>query len=227
MSTILNIETATDVCSVCISKGEEVLIVKEAEQEYAHSSFLTVLIEQCCAETAIPLSQIDAIALSKGPGSYTSLRVGASTAKGICYALDKPLIAIDTLESIAFATIENNKKDALYIPMIDARRMEVYMAVFDNKRNLIEETQAKIIDENSFQEMFEKGTTIVFSGNGAPKCKEVIQHPNAIFSPEICNATNLVSLSFEAYQKKDFCDVAYFSPSYFKAPNITIPRKTL
>ena len=227
MPIILNIETATDVCSVCISKGEEILILKNADQGYAHSSMLSVLIEQCCAETEISLNQLDVVSLSKGPGSYTSLRVGASTAKGVCYALDKPLIAIDTLKSIALSSIENNPQGAFYVPMIDARRMEVYTSVFDEDLNTIQDVHAKIIDKNSFAGLIEKGGKVIFSGNGAPKCQSVIKSAKAIFSDEICDATNLVPLALEAFRQNDFCDVAYFSPSYFKAPNITIPRKTL
>jgi tRNA threonylcarbamoyladenosine biosynthesis protein TsaB len=227
MALILNIETATDICSICISKDDEVLVIKEAEKEYSHTAVITLLIQQCFAETGFTLQQLDAIAVSKGPGSYTSLRVGSSTAKGICYALDKPMIAIDTLKSIALATAKNKKQETYYAPMIDARRMEVYTSLYDKEMNIIKETHAKIIDEHSFQEYFEKGHSIIFSGNGAPKCQSVIKSPNAIFSSEICSAANLAPFSFLAFQQKDFCDVAYFSPSYFKSPNITIPRKTL
>ena len=227
MAIILNIETATDICSICISKDDEVLILKEAEKDYSHTAEITLLIERCFSETGLSINQLDAVAVSKGPGSYTSLRVGASTAKGICYALDKPLISIDTLESIALATINNRKQDAFYVPMIDARRMEVYTSIFDKNRNRIHETHAKIIDKDSFQRFFQKGDTIIFSGNGASKCREVIKSPNAVFSSELCSSSNLAPLSFLAFQQNDFCDAAYFSPAYFKSPNITIPRKTL
>jgi tRNA threonylcarbamoyladenosine biosynthesis protein TsaB len=227
MPIILNIETATDICSICISNNEEILSSKEADKEYSHTSKITLLIENCCIEAGIKLKQLDAVAVSKGPGSYTSLRVGVSTAKGICYALDKPLIAIDTLQSIALATFEKDKQGTFYAPMIDARRMEVYTSLYDKSMNLVEETHAKIIDERSFQEYFEKGDTIIFSGNGAPKCQNVIKSPQAGFNSEVCSATKLVPLSFLAFQKSDFCDAAYFSPFYFKSPNITIPRKTL
>ena len=227
MSLILNIETATDICSVCISKDHEILAIREAEKEYSHTSQITILIEACCAATGISLSQMDAVAVSNGPGSYTSLRVGASTAKGICYALDKPLISIDTLQSIALATAGKEKRKALYAPMIDARRMEVYTALFDQDGNIVEGTNAKIIDEHSFQDYFEKGHTIVFSGNGAAKCQKVITSSQAVFRDEICSAAHLVPLSYPAYQKNDFSDPAYFSPAYFKSPNITTPRKIL
>ncbi len=227
MAIILNIETATDICSICISKKDEVLIMKEDTKGFSHAAEITLLIEKSFSESGLSINQIDAVAVSKGPGSYTSLRVGASTAKGICYALDRPMIAVDTLYSIAAASIANNKQKALYAPMIDARRMEVYTAIYDFKKNIVQDTNAKIIDENAFREYFEKGQTIIFSGNGAAKCQNVIKSPFAKFSNEICSASNLVPIAFEAFQRQDFCDVAYFSPFYFKSPNITIPRKTL
>ena len=155
MPLILNIESATDICSVCISKNAETLSLQEADKEYSHTSKITILIERCCAEAGITLKQLDAVAVSKGPGSYTSLRVGASTAKGICYALDKPLITIDTLQSIALATFKKAKQATFYAPMIDARRMEVYTSLFDKDLNLVQETHAKIIDEQSFQDYFQ------------------------------------------------------------------------
>ncbi len=227
MPLILNIETATDICSVCISEYDGILAIREADKAFSHTSKITVLIRECCEELGISLAQLDAVALSKGPGSYTSLRVGASAAKGICYALDKPLIAIDTLQSIAGVTQANTKKQGFYAPMIDARRMEVYVALFDKNLGKVLDTHAKIIDRDSFKEYFDQGHTIVFSGNGANKCRNVIDSSLAVFSPEVCSATNLVSLSYKAFQRKDFCDAAYFSPNYFKSPNITTPRKTL
>ena len=227
MPLILNIETATDICSVCISKNDEILVIKETDKENEHTKKVTVLIQQCCKSLGITLDQLDAVAVSKGPGSYTSLRVGVSTAKGICFALDKPLISIDTLESIAISTQNKFKQAAYYAPMIDARRMEVYTSLFDKDVNPILNTHAKIIDNHSFQDYFDKGHTIVFSGNGAEKCRNVIDSPKAIFSSEVCSAANMVPLSYSAFQRKDFCNVAYFSPSYFKSPNITISHKTL
>jgi tRNA threonylcarbamoyladenosine biosynthesis protein TsaB len=123
--------------------------------------------------------------------------------------------------------LDKEYNNTLLCPMIDARRMEVYTSLFDKDLNLVQKTHAKIIDEQSFKYYFEKGGMIIFSGNGAPKCQNVIKSPKAIFSVEICSAANLVPLSFIAFQKNDFCDAAYFSPFYFKSPNITIPRKTL
>ena len=224
---ILNIESATDICSVCLSKGEELLCIRESEKAYSHASVITLLIEACFAETGLSLNQLDAVALSKGPGSYTSLRVGASTAKGICYALNKPLIAIDTLKAIAMATFRKEGLEALYAPMIDARRMEVYTAIYDSTMNVMEDLQAMIIDEFSFASYLSLGKSIVLSGNGAPKCSNVLNSGEIIYSDVVCSASHLIPFSLSAFDKEDFSDIAYFSPTYFKSPNITIPRKTL
>lgn len=228
MPIILNIETSTDVCSICVSNGLEVLAIRETNEPYVHASKLTIFIQECLSEANLSLATIDAVALSKGPGSYTALRIGASTAKGICYALDKPLIAIDTLQSIALATQtkEQNKK-ALYCPMIDARRMEVYTALFDANNGLLQQTNALIVDEHSFESYFEEDQVIIFSGNGAEKCKTVLHSSNAHFSSVVCSATNLIPLAISAYEKGKFEDVAYFAPDYHKSPNITTPKKVL
>jgi tRNA threonylcarbamoyladenosine biosynthesis protein TsaB len=224
---ILNIESATDICSVCLSKGNELLHIKDSEQGYNHAAVITRLIESLFAETGMELSQLDAVSLSKGPGSYTSLRVGASTAKGICYALGIPFIVIDTLESIARATLEKEQIKGLYAPMIDARRMEVYTMLYGADMKELQPLNALIIDEASFADYFDKGKTIVFSGNGAPKCNNVINSPLAVFSDVICSSAHLIPLSVEAFEAEFFSDIAYFSPTYFKAPNITISKKTL
>ncbi len=227
MALILNIETATDICSVCIAKGTEVLSIQESTDAYSHSAALTLFIEACRKNAGIELKDLDAIAISAGPGSYTALRVGASVAKGICYALDKPMIAINTLQSLAFAAKQVQSKGAYYIPMIDARRMEVYAEIYDAELNLIEETNNVILDEKSFDAYFEKGGPIVFSGNGVPKSKDLFESKAALFCDLVCSAHNLVPLSLDAFQKQSFVDIAYYSPMYFKAPNITVPKKIL
>lgn len=228
MATILHIETATDLCSICISKEGEKLVLVENKETFSHAASITLLIEEATKKAGIKLSELDAVSLSQGPGSYTALRIGTSTAKGICYALDKPLIAINTLQALAWASYQEIKEEeALYFPMIDARRMEVYTAGFNAKQEMLVDVQAKIIDKNAFQEYFEKDKKLIFAGNGAPKCQSVISSPNANFIPIICEASHLVSLAEKAFNKKDFQDVAYFSPLYFKAPNITTPKKVL
>ena len=222
---ILHIESATGICSTCISCGSEILDLQEAEEVFQHSNALTKLINKCLNNSGLTLKELDAVALSSGPGSYTSLRVGASTAKGICYALDKPLISVDTLQSLALSTIKKMPiKEALYCPMIDARRMEVYCNVFDSKGNPLSSTIAKVIDKRSFEDYFNNGQTIVFCGNGADKCRETIDSPCAIFDPSECSAAYLPELALHHFENKIFEDTAYFIPLYLKPPNITFPK---
>lgn len=228
MSLILNIETATDVCSIGLAKEEKLLSLQESSEPYQHASQITLLIEQCMSEAGFRLSEIDAVAVSTGPGSYTSLRVGTSTAKGICYALDKPLIAVNTLQSLALAARESVSSSAgLFCPMIDARRMEVYTALFDDQLKEVRPLQALIVEKGSFDEFFEKNLPLLFCGNGAPKCREVIRHSLATFSDQICSARHLAPLAARHYQQGIFADMAHYAPNYFKAPNITKPKKIL
>ncbi len=228
MPLILHIETATDVCSIGVSNNSQLLSLEESSEPYQHASQITLLIEQAVNKAGVVLSDLDAVSISTGPGSYTSLRVGTSTAKGICYALKKPLIAVDTLRSIAMASQrEVVDERTLLCPMIDARRMEVYTRLFDQEWNEVKALQALIVAQNSFDEFFKQGINILFSGNGAPKCKDVLQQPQAHFSEQICSASNLVMLAEEQYKRGTFVDVAHYRPNYFKAPNITTPKKFL
>jgi len=227
MPTILNIETATDICSVCVSQNGQVISFAESEKTFSHASQLTILIQKCIEEANITLTNLDAVALSQGPGSYTGLRIGVSVAKGICYALNKPMIAIDTLQALAWACKEEKKQPVHYCPMIDARRMEVYTAMYNSKNEEIKPVNALIIDENSFESIFSKKEKIIFCGNGAEKCKTVITSSFAEFSPVICSAKNLVFLSKKYFEIENFSNVAYFSPLYYKSPNITTPKKIL
>lgn len=236
MATILNIETATKVCSVALAKDGGLLALKEVNGDYSHAENLTVFIEDVCKQANVKLSDVDAIAVSKGPGSYTGLRIGVSTAKGLCYSLDKPLIAINTLEHLSCSLsthftsglngpppdLSNISLDIpnlpfLSCPMIDARRMEVYCAVYDSASNEIISTTAKIIDEDSFSDLLEKNR-IFFFGDGASKCKEALsKNKNAIFLDDISpSAKDMIRLSEKAYSEKKFEDVAYFEPFYLK-----------
>ena len=227
MPVLLCFETSTEICSVCISKSKSSKIEVEAEKSFQHASQITLLINKCLDAAEIKLQDIDAVVLSAGPGSYTGLRVGSSTAKGICYALEKPMITIDTLQSLAKQSAEQNPGFDLYCPMIDARRMEVYTAFFNQKNERLTENESKIIDTNSFNSFFDHGQSILFSGNGAPKCFEVIESELANLSNVRCAASNLVSLGLQAYTAGDFADIAYFSPQYLKPPNITKSKKVL
>ena len=228
MPYILNIDTATDICSIAVSQAGKMLsLVEEANNN--HASRITSMIEEALAIAKINIKDLAAVAMSNGPGSYTSLRVGTSTAKGICYALDIPLIAVDTLTSLAYAAFrEWDEADVLYCPMIDARRMEVYMTLFakntEGVLKVIEPLNNVIIDENTFQNYFEEGKKIVLTGNGAAKCMAVINSVNILHVNKSCSAQHLIPLSTEAFLKGEFVDVAYHTPQYLKSPNITTPK---
>ncbi|MFV8361958.1 tRNA (adenosine(37)-N6)-threonylcarbamoyltransferase complex dimerization subunit type 1 TsaB [Flavobacterium sp. ZT3P35] len=222
MSYILNIETATKNCSVALAKEGKTIFYKEiAEEGYSHAERLHVFIEEIIKEVGITLQDLSAVAVSQGPGSYTGLRIGVSAAKGLCYALNIPLIAIDTLQALASqVTISNG----LIIPMIDARRMEVYSAVFSPNLEQKREVLAEIITENSFENLQE---TLCFVGDCAEKCKSVLTKENYIFLDEIVypSAKEMSFLSFEKFKKSDTVDVAYFEPYYLKDFMITTPKK--
>ncbi|MEM0993442.1 MAG: tRNA (adenosine(37)-N6)-threonylcarbamoyltransferase complex dimerization subunit type 1 TsaB [Bacteroidota bacterium] len=225
---ILLLETATEICSVAIANNGILLAQQQAEEKYAHTEQLTILIQAVTQSAAIQLTDLEAVAISQGPGSYTALRVGTSVAKGLCYALDIPLIAIETLASLADAAHRLvGNEIALYCPMIDARRMEVYASLYDANGSIVQAQQAMVIDENSFADYFNNGQKVIFCGNGAVKCASVLTHPLAQFEDVICDAANLLRLATEAYEKQQFEDVAYFVPIYGKAPNITVSKKKL
>lgn len=215
---ILCIETATKMCSVALYKGDVLLSLKEQGGSYAHAENLTIFIEEVVNQANILLKNIDAIAVSKGPGSYTGLRIGVSTAKGLAFALQKPIIAVETLFSMAnLAANEYNSEDIYLCPMIDARRMEVYCAIYDSALNLIKSTSAEIIYPNIFDEVVEN-KKMIFFGDGAPKCKEVFKNKsNYIFSAnEFISAKGIIQPALKKWSKKDFEDLAYFEPYYLK-----------
>lgn len=216
---ILLIETATPVCSVALSSQNGVF-VRESHGQRSHSELITIFIEEVVAEAGMVLDQLDAVAVSMGPGSYTGLRIGVSTAKGICYALDKPLIAIDTLQSMAAGMAEKShskNENVLLCPMIDARRMEVYAALFDSTADRRSETDAHIVDEASFANELENNT-IVFFGDGAQKCKTALAHrPNAVFIEDFFpSAVHMGGLAKAHYLSGKFENTAYFEPFYLK-----------
>lgn len=227
MSTILCIETATEICSVAVVSETSILSLCENKEGNAHASQLTGLIETALMEAGLTLQQVEAIAVSKGPGSYTGLRVGVSTAKGLCYALNKRLISIPTLQSLAaqfVATHLVNETDLL-MPMLDARRMEVYCAGYNKALHEQGTTEAKIIDGDSFAAELERGK-VYFFGNGAAKCQTTINHPNAVFVEEIhCTAKGMHHLAVRAFEEGKFEDVAYFEPFYLKDFVGTTPKK--
>ena len=214
MAIILAIETSTKNCSVALFKDSNLLAFMQSDkQEFVHSEQLTNYIQNIVALSKINLKDIDAIALSKGPGSYTGLRIGTSTAKGLCFALEIPLISVSTLQAMAFSMKQNSSVD-LYCPMIDARRDEVFCALYDNQNKEIRRVQADIVDASTYTSFLDK--KILFFGNGALKCKEILCHKNAIFvNHDIypC-AKNLGVLSYMKYCSKEFEDTAYFEPYY-------------
>ena len=218
---ILNIETATKNCSVSIAKNGETIALREiAEEGYSHAEKLHVFIEELISESKITFKDLNAIAVSQGPGSYTGLRIGVSSAKGLCYALNIPLIAVDTLQSLAAQISISN---GVIIPMIDARRMEVFSAIYDKDLNNIQKVSAEIITEESYQNRDEE---MHFLGDGASKCKEFLNKSNFIFHDNVIypSAKEMSKLSFEKYKISDTVDVAYFEPLYVKGFMITTKK---
>jgi tRNA threonylcarbamoyladenosine biosynthesis protein TsaB len=214
---LLYLETATDVCSVALSLGNEMKASVSLDKGNSHTEHLFPFIEKVLQESGRKISELDGVVLSMGPGSYTGLRIGASAAKGICYALDIPLIGISTLQSIVFGsiTIQKKEQNVLYCPMIDARRMEVFTALFDENGNAITDTENKIIDENSFALELKKHT-LTFCGNGMSKCQPILHHPNARFIDAPLIASNMLLPALFKYDHKQFEDIAYFEPYYHK-----------
>jgi len=213
MAYILNIETATKNCSVSLAKdGETVICVELATENFSHAEKLHVFIADVLAQAKINFSDLKAIAVSQGPGSYTGLRIGVSSVKGLCYALNLPMIAVDTLALLAN---QISIEEGIVVPMIDARRLEVYSAFYDKEGNQLREIKAEIVDENSYVEISEKMHLV---GDGALKLKSILIDEKFIFHDEIVfpSANEMSKLSFEKYKKSDFVDVAYFEPFYLK-----------
>lgn len=222
MSFILNIETATKNCSVSIAKNGETIVCKEiAEEGYSHAEKLHVFIEEVIAEAGITVQDLIAVAVSQGPGSYTGLRIGVSAAKGLCYALNIPLIAVDTLQTLAS---QANVSAGKIIPMIDARRMEVYSEIFTADLEIERPIEAEVITEDSFKDYTE---TLYFVGDCAEKCKAVLTKENFVFLEEIKypSAAAMSKISYNKYQKSDTVDVAYFEPYYLKDFMMAPPSK--
>ena len=216
MSYILNIETATHVCSVALSKDGVTLDLIENFEDKTHAELLTVFIEQILERNHIVSENLSAICVSEGPGSYTGLRIGISVAKGLCYGLKIPLISIPTLKAMAFGAEKIISDKEILCPMIDARRMEVYTTLYSSDLEIIENVHAKIIDSDSFSKILQTHT-VLFFGTGSEKCKSTILNPNAQFIDKtFISASNMSYLGFEKFKNKEFEDVAYFEPFYLK-----------
>ncbi len=220
MGLIILIETATEVCSVALAFDGHLVSLRETNQGNSHSANVAVFIEEVLKEAGKTPKDLDAVAVSKGPGSYTGLRIGVSSAKGLSYGLKIPLISIDTLLAITYGVLEShsvNKANTLFCPMIDARRMEVYSAFYDAHLREIRIVQADIVDENIYLDFLNQ-QTVYFFGNGSQKCKEVLsKHANAHFIENIqLSAVHMMYFAEEKFKKKEFENSAYFEPFYLK-----------
>lgn len=226
MPVILNIETSTDVCSVALTCDGQVVFNKENHESMSHASSLGGYVQDALSVAKSHHFAIDAVAVSRGPGSYTGLRIGVSEAKGLCFGLDVPLIAVDTLAVITCAVMfkKDIDEDALLCPMIDARRMEVYSAVYDRALNQVKPVSAEIIDENSYADILTR-KPVVFFCNGAGKCRDVITGDNVHYIDGICPlAADMLALSEMAFRNSRFENVAYFEPFYLKEFVATKPK---
>lgn len=225
MALILSIETSTNVCSVALHREGSLLTSQVHQVDKSHSSLLPGIAIEICEEANVTLNDVDAFAVSEGPGSYTGLRIGVSTAKGFSFTSNKPIISVPTMDIYLEAVRGKLKGEFFLCPMMDARRMEVYTKMEDEKGVLIWDLQPKILEEDSFKE-FEK--SLYLFGNGMPKFREITNQENLIFIEDIYpDAKNMGRIAWEKYQAEDFEDVAYFEPNYLKEWRTTTPKKQL
>ena len=233
MATILCIETGTDICSVGIARDGELLSLRESDEGRDHAGKVGVFTDELLSETGITAEDIDAVAVGKGPGSYTGLRIGVSFAKGLCYGLRKPLLAVGSLEALAQVAREDFEAGIVDVddwngvhlcPMIDARRMEVYAQIFDSEGHALTDVSAEVVDENSFAEWRRDGRLVIF-GNGAAKCSAVL--PDAKLINVVPSVRGLAHLAEKAFNEGNFEDVAYFEPFYLKNFVVTTSKKRL
>ena len=227
MALILNIDTSTDVCSVAIARDGNVIALKENDEGFNHSTLLGVYVDDLLKENNLTANDLDAVAVSMGPGSYTGLRIGLSEAKGLAYALDVPLIGVDTLQLMAVSVMFNQMSenpDIMFAPMIDARRMEVYTGVYNLALEALEAPHPLILDVNSYKEWLDRGE-VLFFGNGSEKARTVITHPNARFIPDVAPlAVDMLALSDKAFRENNFLSLAYSVPTYLKEFQATRPK---
>ena len=230
MERIILIETSTALCSIALAEDGAITSYRESSAPKAHASLTAVFIQEALAEREVTLADCDAVCVSMGPGSYTGLRVGVSTAKGLCFGMQKPLLAVGTLDILVAQAKEETKAPEggfkYVIPMIDARRMEVYTALFTPEGQQLTETSPVIVDESSFAEYLEQGP-VLFIGDGAGKCADVIKHPNAHFAQCYPKASAMLLPATKALKEEKFQDVAYFEPFYLKEFVATISKKKL
>lgn len=234
MSFILNLESSTEICSVALSTDGKVTDILENGEGMNHARLMSIFVQEIMQRNNLGFDKLSAVAVSKGPGSYTGLRIGVSLAKGLCYANNIPLIAVSPLQAMSSYVIANKSQwklpDSgclLFCPMIDARRMEVYMALFDIHNKEVEGVNAKIVNENSFKDLLNQNP-VAFFGNGSEKLRSVVHHASAFFIPGIkTSAQFMCSLSNNAFENKQFVDLAYFEPFYLKDFIAGIPKKII
>lgn len=224
---ILCLETSAAKCSVAVSLSDDVVIYREADEDYSHVSLITSLIREVLAKAKLDFGSLDAVAISEGPGSYTGLRVGASTAKGICFGADIPMIAVSTLDIVANALckIHSKHRNTCYISTIDARRDEVYMAMYNQDLIRISEPEAYILTKESFMTEQQKFDQVILGGDAATKAKGIIAIQDYIFEEIQPDAKHLVPLAKAAFQNANFVELSSYKPFYLKPPNITVSKK--
>lgn len=231
MATILNIETSTEVCSVALTSEGQVMDHRENYDGQTHSTLLSQYVKEMLQYARTREMQIDAIAVSIGPGSYTGLRIGLSEAKGLAFGLSLPLIGVNTLQLLVVSAMFNHFVDEdkpLYVPMIDARRMEVYTAAYSPALDAVLEPQAMILDEHSFENLLDEGYSLVLMGNGSDKARQVLHHGNVRFIEGIKPvAVDMMALAERAWREQDFIDVAYSTPLYLKEFQATKPKNPI
>ncbi|WP_425637724.1 tRNA (adenosine(37)-N6)-threonylcarbamoyltransferase complex dimerization subunit type 1 TsaB [Algoriphagus yeomjeoni] len=215
MAVILSLETSTPICSIALHKDGVLMKEKSLDVPGAHSEKLMEMIDSLLGECQLAMENVEAVAVSEGPGSYTGLRIGVSVAKGLAFAGDIPLISISTLKALAYGAKSQIKGKGLIVAMLDARRMEVYREVFDQELETVTKLDSEIIDEESFSNLFEK-CKVYFVGDAVKKVAEVIHHTNAVFLDVPISAEYVGSLAFQKFQMEEFADLAYFVPNYLK-----------
>jgi tRNA threonylcarbamoyladenosine biosynthesis protein TsaB len=229
MSLLLCIDTATDICSVVLSEGNKLLASRESIDDRSHATKLAVFIQEILLECSLSVSNLSAVAISMGPGSYTGLRIGVSTAKGLCYGADVPLLAVSTLEAMCYGIPESflqayQATGYLFCPMLDARRMEVYTAVYNSNFQLVQDIEAKILEPDSYHNLFEQ-SPVLFFGSGAEKAVSIFRHPNSVYYKEFRHsALHMIQPALNKLAQKQFENVAYFEPFYLKDFIATVPK---
>ncbi|MDN3205482.1 tRNA (adenosine(37)-N6)-threonylcarbamoyltransferase complex dimerization subunit type 1 TsaB [Algoriphagus sediminis] len=226
MALILSIETSTTVCSVALHREGELLQLNETDEKNAHSLKLMPFVEQCLKGENLSVQDLEAISVSSGPGSYTGLRIGVSTAKGLAYALDLPIIGVSAMESLAKQVFNNGVETGHIIPVLDARRMEVYFQVFDSSLSEIGETGSLVLEQSSFSNLLNEGP-VYFVGDGIAKTKELIDSQNTVFVDGSISAREMGEIAWKKLQRQEFEDTAYFVPNYLKEFKVLKSKKNL